>query len=97
MNNLYTLSYFRKRLLQEGYTSKILIKDYEKEDVRYWTISIDPKLKILCTCYKFLTEDGENVFFEFWDGYNKIKMRQTLNTKSMNVIINYLDGIRTTE
>lgn len=90
MNNLYTLGYFRKRLLADGFTSKILINDFSDVDGRYWTISIDSELKIFCTCFK---EDGD-LSFEFWDGGNRIPGKFVVKTKSMNVIINHLNSIK---
>jgi hypothetical protein len=93
MNNLYTLGYFRKRLLGEGFTSKILINDFSEKDGRYWTISIDTELKIFCTCFR---EDDE-ISFEFWDGGNRIMNKFIVKTSSMNVIIHNLNTFRDKE
>ena len=88
-NKLYTLSYFRKRLSETNLMSKVLISAYPKNDNRYWTISISIDHMIFCTCYK----KEDDVYFEFWDGDNVIKNRCVIKTKSMNVIIEYLNSI----
>lgn len=81
-NKLYTLSYFRKRLLDEKIKSKVLVRTYTKDDNRYWTISMFIDLNIFCTCFR--VED--DVYFEFWDGTNNI-LNRSIRTKSMQVII----------
>jgi len=86
MNNLYTLSYFRKRLLEAGITSKILIKDYPDADPRYWTVSIFGDKHIMCTCIK----ERNDIKFEFWDYGVHIGNNRVIKTKSMNVIISSL-------
>lgn len=87
-NKLYTLSYFRKRLFNAGYSSKILIDRFD--DSRYWMISIGDVAKIICVCYK----DGENYYFELFDGKNKIKQNMIIHTQSMNVITEALNELR---
>ncbi len=82
MNKLYTLSYFRKRLFAAGIESKILIKNYNKDDSRYWTISVFKDKCIFCTCFK----NGSDYSFEFWDGGNHLTRRHIIKTMSMNVI-----------
>lgn len=89
-NKLYTLSYFRKRLSEINLMSKVLISKYPPNDSRYWTISISIDHMIFCTCYK----KEDDFYFEFWDGNNNIKTnRYVIKTKSMNVIIEYLNSI----
>jgi len=92
-NKLYTLSYFRKRLLSANISSRILIKTYVvEEDPRYWTLTLFPKThNIFCTCYKQDTE----FWFELWDGGNKLKNELTIRTKSMNVIIDNVYSLLT--
>ena len=70
-----------------------LCPDFSEIDGRYWTISIDPELKIFCTCFK---ENGEE-HFEFWDGGNRIPGKFVIKTKSMNVIFNHLNSIKNRE
>ena len=83
-NNLFTLSYFRKRLFDAEIPSRVLIRNYQKEDKRYWTISIDQEKQIFCTCFR----DGEEFWFEFQDGKNQITNPLIIKTLSMKVIIN---------
>ena len=82
-NHLYTLGYFRKRLIEAGITSKILVSKYAESDCRYWTISIGNDKHIFCTCYK----NDFDVMFEFWDGRQRIQHLYLMQTQSMNVII----------
>ena len=90
-NKLYTLSYFRKRLFNAGYSSKILIDSFD--DSRYWMISIGEVAKIICVCYKNQDSSG-NSSFELFDGKNRIKQSIIINTQSMNVIVEFLDKVR---
>lgn len=89
-NKLYTLSYFRNRLLQEKISSKILINDFSPNDERYWMISIYDDLKIICTCYK----NSDEFFFEFFDGKQNIKLTRYFRTDSMKVIIDFLKTLK---
>jgi hypothetical protein len=93
-NKLFTLSYFRKRLKDAGFITKILDDRYSEIDKRYWTISIDKNYRIHCTCFKFKTQDDENCYsFMFTDGKQKIKIDRTLTTSSMKVIIDFLNSV----
>jgi len=83
MNNLYTLGYFRHRILSAGIPSKIIVKKYADNDDRYWTISLFGEKHVFCTCYKVDSE----FWFEFWDGNNIIKNKRIIKTQSINVII----------
>ena len=89
-NKLYTLSYFRNRLLQNGISSKILINNFTEEDDRRWMISIYDDLKIICVCYK----NNDIFYFEFFDGKQTIKLNQLIQTESMKVIIEFLQNHR---
>lgn len=84
-NKLYTLSYFRKRLHSASIDSKVLVRTYTSfGDSRYWTITLFPKThNIFCTCYK----NESDVWFELWDGGNRLKNETIIKTKSMNIII----------
>ena len=86
-NHLYTRGYFRKRLLEAGITSKILLGNYREGDSRYWTLSLFGDDNIFCTCHK---NDKDEYYFEFWDGWQKIKNTHIIRTESMNVIISQL-------
>jgi hypothetical protein len=95
-NNLYTLSYFRKRLRDSNIKSKILIgsDSYSKEDKRYWTILIDPKkTNLFCTCFNYEDDEGKHVYFSFDDGKQKLVANNIIKTKSMQVIINFIKDL----
>ena len=89
-NNLYTLSYFRKRLKDAGILSKVLIENFNEDDRRYWSICIS-ELNIICTCFKYLDEDHNQIVrFHFNDGNQKFTYDKNIQTESMNVIIEIL-------
>jgi hypothetical protein len=92
-NKLYTLSYFRKRLRDAGITSKVLIDSYTEGDKRYWTISIDPENRILCTCFKYTEDNILKFYFNLSDGNQNLPIDKTIKTESMNVIIEILKKI----
>jgi hypothetical protein len=85
-NKLYTLSYFRKRLLDSKIKSRIIIDKFSDNDSRYWSIIIDPnKSNIACTCYK-KSSDEFKFMFQIPNG-NTV----SLKTLSMDVIINTIN------
>jgi hypothetical protein len=93
-NKLYTLSYFRKRLREVGISTEVVVSDYDEQDKRYWTISIDGKLKILCTCLKYTDTDGSTVSkFHFSDCKQSFKMDMVRETVSMEDIISMLSNV----
>ncbi len=56
-NNLYTKSYFCKRLRDKNFIIQSVI-DYPIDDIRYWTLIISPnEYNILCTCYKINSKE----------------------------------------
>lgn len=85
-NNLYTLSYFRKRLFENEIKSIKLIDHYSADDNRKWTILIYPNDKnILCTCHKIMNDKT------FWFTLQtKSLMNYVIKTKSMDVMIDTL-------
>jgi hypothetical protein len=93
-NNLYTLSYFRKRLKEAGIFAKILMNEYGEDDKRYWSIAIGEKHIITCTCFKYEDEDGEQVVnFRFSDGNQRLIIDKNIQTQSMKVIIEMLEKV----
>ena len=98
-NNLYTFSYFKKRLVDSGYTVTQIYNSFSAnpKDARYWMCVIQPgkiiegknSLPIVCTCFKSYDE----VKFLFSDGNQKIVWDKPLVTKSMLVIVNYVNEI----
>jgi hypothetical protein len=93
-NKLYTLSYFRKRLREVGINTEILVGEYGDQDKRYWTISIDDNMKIICTCLKYTESDGSTVSkFHFSDCKQSFKMDMVRETVSMEDIISMLSNV----
>ena len=90
-NNLYTLSYFRKRLKDGGISSDILVENFPENDKRYWSICISEELSIICTCFNYLDEENDQIVrFHFTDGNQRFLMDKNIQTESMNVIIEML-------
>lgn len=93
-NKLFTLSYFRKRLREVGIESTILVNNYTDLDKRYWTICIDDKYKIFCTCLKYIDSDGTpKCEFRFTDCNQYFKMDMIRVTSSMEDIISMLSNV----
>lgn len=89
-NKLYTLSYFRKRLLDSGIKSVKVVEKYSDTDARYWTLLIDPnQSSLICTCYKRSSDDFK---FTFLIPNGNII---TVKTLSMDVIINTINENKT--
>lgn len=93
-NNLHTLGYFKKRLLDAGYQVMVLISDFQNpDDVRKWMISImgEQKYPLICICIK--EDDNKYVFrvtnacYSYW---SHKRINETIKTDSMNVILNTL-------
>lgn len=85
-NKLYTKSYFTKRLIEAGFFIKKVI-DYKEEDIRRWTIIVDPDNKnLLITCFK---KQKDNFYFLLQIQEVNIK----LYTKSMEVVIDSINNI----
>ena len=79
-NKLYTKSYTVKRLIEEGFVIEKLNIKYPKEDIRYWTILIDPGVhNIFLTCY--LPTNKDEFYFKL-----TYKNTLTIKTKSLNVL-----------
>ena len=89
-NNLYTKSYFIKRLKDNGYNSNTLLV-YPTSDIRKWTINISPpEYNILCTCYK---ESLTEFWFSFQCQQNSKLTLKTLSMKSVfEMVDNLIDG-----
>ncbi len=51
-NKLYTRSYFIKRLYENGIKVSTIVHNYDKSDIRYWSIITKDRSKIQITCYK---------------------------------------------
>ena len=89
-NKLTTLGYFLKRLRDSGYIANKLFADYGEQDIRCWTILIDPeKTSVLCTCYVNDPYFGET-YFELFDGNQYIPGCYKIQTSSFEVIVEHL-------
>lgn len=89
-NNVYTPSYFMKRMKDSGYAIWKIFDKYGPHDSRYWTMLIDPGgFSVWVTCY--LNKDELNdVFFELDDGGARIPKRLRIKTASVETIISNL-------
>lgn len=88
-NKLYTKSYFKKRLIENGYIVTDLIIFYDNNDDRRWTILINRKNKIekdniFITCYR---KSPIHYWFEI---QTKKVNNYKLFTKSINVVVEQL-------
>ena len=87
-NKLYNRSYFTKRLVESGFQVRRLNVNYQPDDVRKWTICVNPlkqqnyNFNVLVTCYK--DDKTKDYTFKF-QGQNKEDF--CLKTKSMKLII----------
>ena len=86
-NKLYNRSYFSKRLAESGFNVQRLNVNYQENDVRRWTVCVNPNkqqncynFNVLVTCYK----DDEEFYFKF---QGQTKEDFCLKTKSMKLII----------
>lgn len=89
-NKLYTKSYFKKRIVEQGFDVLDLKIPYEKNDLRKWTLVINKtksvyKMNIVITCFK--DENTKEFCFKFQGQKRK---EFILNTLSMKLIINIL-------
>jgi len=89
-NKVTTLSYFLKRLRDNGYIANKIFADYSDVDPRKWTILVNPTVNALfITCYENKTEFNQ-VSFEFNDGGQWFPRHLQLDTDSMEVVLRYL-------
>ena len=89
-NNIYTPSYFMKRMKDSGYGIWKIFDKYGPHDSRYWTMMIDPGgFSVWITCY-FNKEELNDVYFELDDGGIRIPKKLLIKTKSIETIISNL-------
>ena len=88
-NKLYTKSYLTKRLIDFGLNVSKLIDSYPEDDIRQWSIIVDPGIKdgrsnIILTCFKTSPED-------FWFVSNsQYGVGAKIKTLSVNVLADIL-------
>lgn len=89
-NNIYTPSYFMKRMKDSGYGIWKIFDKYGPHDSRYWTMLIDPGgYSVWVTCH--LNRDELNdVCFELNDGGVRIPRNFIIKTASMQTLMNNL-------
>lgn len=89
-NNIYTPSYFMKRMKDAGYSIWKIFDKYGPHDSRYWTMLIDPGgYSVWVTCH-FNKDEINDVMFELDDGGNYIPRRLMIKTASVETIISNL-------
>jgi len=89
-NKLKTPSYFIKRLRDNGFIVIKLFSVYSKVDSRRWTVMVNPtERSVFITCYLNKNEYGD-VSFELNDGGFNIPKNMSINTSSIEVIIDFL-------
>lgn len=94
-NNLYTASYFKKRMRECGINVDIIIPRYSKTDKRYWTMLIDTELKVHCTCFRYMDNNNKLIcYFRFTDGGQYIKFDKVFETQSMNTLTEYVISLK---
>ena len=85
-NNLYTKSYFIKRLVEKKFYVQNVIDSYPKFDSRYWTILVNPgRNNFLITCIR--NKDKPTAQFRI-NAKNDTNI--IIETESMEVIISTL-------
>lgn len=88
-NKLYNRSYFSKRLAESGFTVQKLNVQYQPDDIRKWTVCVNPakqqncyNFNVLVTCYK---DDKTKEYTFKFQGQKEEDF--CLKTKSMKLII----------
>lgn len=92
-NRIQTLSYFKKRLKDNGYVIWDVMNKYALEDPRKWTVMINPSIEsVFVTCVVNREELGSLPEFQFDDGGMRFQKNLTLKTSSMEVVVNLLNN-----
>lgn len=89
-NKISRLSYFVKRLKDNGYVVWKMFDGYAVHDSRKWTILVNPgHHSLYITCKVNVDGLKSSPHFEFWSDY-KLKPYATIATDSIEVIVNHL-------
>ena len=92
-NKIHTLSYFKKRLKDNGYVIWDLMNAYSTEDPRKLTNLLNPGGESLfITCLVNRQELNDTPEFELYDGGLRFQKNLTLKTSSIEVIVNLLSS-----
>jgi len=90
-NKLYTKSYFKKRLRENGIPTKELVSDFSRDgDPRYWMLISEDQFKFIITCIKTDTE----YWFDVGYGKENVTSSLKLHTQSIEVVINTLNTLK---
>ena len=87
-NNLYTKSYFIKRLIETGYFVYRVVDRFDDSDIRYWMVYVRDRSNriVVITCVK-----PDNDFYFRINGPNDSNIK--LETLSMNVVIETIERL----
>lgn len=89
-NKITNQSYFLKRLRDTGYYACRLYDRYSEDDLRKWTIIVNPEHEsVLITCYHDTQFIGRGLY-EFNDGGTSLPKNFKISTDSMEVVVSYL-------
>lgn len=91
-NNLYTKSYFIKRLIELHYFVARVIENYPESDSRYWTVYVrdaDNNTAIV-TCVKKKGSELNDFYFRI-NGPNDSNIK--LETLSMNIVAETIENL----
>lgn len=89
-NNIYTPSYFMKRMKDNGFGTWKMFDKYGPHDSRYWTMILDPGgYSVWVTCH-LNRDELKDVCFELNDGGVNIPRNFILKTDSIQTFINTL-------
>lgn len=91
-NNLYTKSYFIKRLIELHYFVTRVVEFYPDNDNRYWTLKVNDAANnaALITCVKSKNSSPEDFYFRI-SGPNDSNIK--LETLSMNIVAETIENL----
>lgn len=90
-NKIHTLSYFKKRMKDNGYVVWDIMKSYSIEDPRKWTVMLNPSVEsIFVTCVVNREEIGSLPEFEINDSGLRFQRNLILKTNSIEVLVTFL-------
>jgi hypothetical protein len=91
-NNLYTKSYFIKRLIGFGYFVSRIVENYPDNDIRYWSVYVRDieNNTVLITCVKKKDSAPDDFYFRI-NGPNDSNIK--LETLSMNIVAETIENL----
>jgi hypothetical protein len=89
-NKIKTPGYFIKRLRDNKFGVLRIFQQYGIHDCRRWTVMVDPGgASIFVTCYNN-KDFNDEIMFQFDDGGNNFPKNFSINTESIEVIVQLL-------